>query len=442
MIEQIPELAQTAVKIVAAGGVLAIPGIAGVTAYHHRELTHRSLKLHPWVQNAIKWEMRVYSPQAVIWAAVHRLHHSQPDVDLKGFLDTTRIIDWIEQNRDRAGGVRIPDEYKFLDRYKKTFPKNDVLNIGLQAEGMMIDLLGNEYKRPEDYTEEEIKGFLEPQSFRVYKPRPNKNADYTQDEIETYYLRDPHAPSLDEEGVHGILKWNPLRYSAVSRMYRNRPDLMPKDLKIDKLVNHKLTRYRGFVESSAVIAAGVFGLSLLSGYEYNPQMILDALATGTAINTVKLGFHIMGGSFTNAWGHAGEINPIRFIRATFDKNYRIIPNPEEGTVSTNGDTGGLVAEALGKVTFDEANRQRDHHFLPWQIEYTIHKGLRAWRDAPWGMILKTMADSRFVPFIQPGEGFDLEEGKTRPDMPGPGVEYIHELRKKQIKQDELLAVAA
>jgi hypothetical protein len=442
MIEQIPELAQTAAKIVAAGGLLAIPGVAGVTAYHHRELTHRSIKLHPWLKGLINWEMRTYAPIDKLWAAVHRGHHSKPDVDLKGFLDTTRLLDWLGQNPDRVGGRRIPEEYKYLDRYIKEVPKNDVLNLGYQAEDMMIDLLGDEYKRPDNYTDEEIDNFLDPKSYRVYKPRRDKKAPYTQDEIETGYLRDPHSPSLDEESVHGILKWNPVRYSALSRLYRSRPDLLPDDLKIDKVINHKLIRYRGFVESSALIAAGVFGLSLLSGHEYNPQMVVDALAAGTAINTVKLIVHIAGGSFTNAWGHAGEINPIRFFRATVDKNYRIIPNPEEGTVSTNGDTGGLLAEGLGKITFDEANRQKDHHFLPWLIEYTTHKGLRAWRDAPWGMFLKTMAESRFVPFIQPGEGFDLKEGEIRPDMPGPAVQYIHELRKKQIKQEKLEAVAA
>jgi hypothetical protein len=440
-IEQIPELALTASKIVAAGGLLAIPGIAGVTAYHHRELTHRSIKLHPWLIGLINWEMRTYAPVDKFWAAVHRRHHAEPDVDLKGFLDTTRLLEWLDQNPDRLGGRRIPEEYEYLDRYVKEIPKNDVLNIGHQAEDMMIDLLGDEYKRPDNYTDEEIDNFLDPKSYRVYKRRRDKKAPYTQDEIETGYLRDPHSPSLDEESVHGILKWNPARYSALSRMYRSRPDLMPDDLKIDKVVNHNLIRYRGFVESSAIYAAGVFGLSLLAGNEYNPRMILDALAVGTAINTVKLGFHIAGGSFTNAWGHAGEINPIRFFRATIDKNYPIIPNPEEGTVSTNGDTGGLLAEGLGKITFDEANRQKDHHFFPWLIEYTTHKGLCAWRDATWGMTLKTMAHSRFFPFIEPGEGFDLKEGERRPDMPSPAVEYIHELRKKQIKQDEL-AVAA
>lgn len=420
---------QTAAKIVAAGLALAIPGIAGVTALHHREETHESLELHPVLKTLIRAEMRVYSPDSTIWAAVHRIHHSVPDATLAPFYRITRAIDWMQANPKQAQGVTIPDSYQYLDRFVDRFSREDVLTIGHYAEDLMIERLGGTYEPPSSYTEEELKVLLNPTEPMYFYPKGPKHAgEYTQDEIADILLGDPHSPVRipppQKNGVRGVLEDNVELYRIASHLFRDRPELKPKDLQTGKVVDHQKVRYIGFVEGSLVAA----GLVLLYRNKYEPKDFLKALLAGTAINTVKLGFHIAGGNVTNSLGHAGKMTPERNRIAIFGKEYRPDLNPD-GTVSTDSVNGGLLGRLISMFTFDEVGGQKEHHLGPDKIAFTSQEGIKAWMEAPWGMFLSVLARSRYFPFIKEGPGFEGD----RPDKPSPGVELIHLRRAKQME---------
>lgn len=421
------QVLNVAVKIVAAGFLSAIPGIAGVTELHHRELTHQSLTLHPLLKEFIQWEMRVYAPVTRLWSAVHEIHHSTPDGNLKPFLDTMRAMEHQQGNPDQFPDIKIPESFPHLDPFVSRFSRKDVLLLGHYAENIMTKRLGEAYKRPSTYSHDQMQTLLYPDKSMYLYPEKQKDhkGEYIQEDIEEILLRDPHSPVLDPSpnGVQGILKTNVPRYQLVSRLFRNRRDLLPEYLQIDEVINHKKTRYTGFVEGSLVAA----GIVLVARNKYEPKDFLKAVLAGTAINLVKLGVHIAGGNITNSLGHAGRMTPERFIRAMFGKEYKPILNPD-GTVSTDSIKGGLLGRWINFITFGEVGGQDVHHKAPWQIAYTFAEGLKAWGHDPWGMLLDRVAHSKYFPFIKPGKGF---EGKIRPDIASPAMKIIHDRRKTE-----------
>lgn len=424
-----------AVKIAGAGFLLAIPGIAGVTEYHHRELTHRSLELHPWLKRFIQWEMSVYAPDTPLWPAVHEKHHSIPDSNLKPFLDVMRAMEWKQANPDQFPDITIPKSFPYLDLFVDRFAGKDVLLIGHHAENIMIGLLGGAYKHPSSYSADQMKALLYPERPMYQYPAKQKKheGEYSQDEIEALLLRDPHSPVLDPNpnGVRGILMTNVPRYQLVSGLFRNRRDLLPSYLQGQEVANHKVTRYRGFVEGSSVAA----GLALIARNKYEPRDFLKAILMGIAINTAKLGFHILGGNVTNSLGHAGVMSPARLWNAIFGKEYKPVLNPD-GTVSTDSVNGGILGRVISFPTLDEVGGQRVHHEAPWQIAYTFKEGWEGWKEAPWGKFLSVLAYSKYVPFIRPGKGFDLKEGEARPDIANPGVLLIQKRRREQMLREQ------
>jgi stearoyl-CoA desaturase (delta-9 desaturase) len=60
----------------------ALMGGIGTTVCYHRTISHRTLKLHPVVENfLIFWTMFNGSGAPASWSAYHRLHHAKSDTD-------------------------------------------------------------------------------------------------------------------------------------------------------------------------------------------------------------------------------------------------------------------------------------------------------------------------------------------------------------------------
>lgn len=448
----LPEIIRTAAEFTAGGFALAAPGIAGVTAFHHRELTHRSLKLHPWLQRAIRWEMRVYSPIAELWAEVHRGHHRQPDLSRKRFLDAYRAIELIHEQPEETQGVVIPDSFAHFVRGVKRFSLEDVMFIGPEAEEEVMKRKGESYVRPSSYTAEKLQSIFYPTKEFSYPKVPKEGDDYTQDEEETIMLEDPHGPVLTgkKNPVKEVLKRNVTLYRQASHLYRDHPEYMSEDLKTDDVINYKTTRIRGFVEGS-LMAVGIVALAhgldagnleaLRNGIILNDQLgpnALRVIGEGTILNLIKLGFHIAGGNITNSLGHAGKMTSGRFVEAIFGKEYDPEKN-DDGTFSTDSVDAGIVASGVNIITFDEVGGQRVHHGYPWKIAYTLQTGFKAVKQAPWGSLLDNMARSKYFPFINVGEGFpELKPGETRPDMPTPGVELMQQRQAEEMKSLKVL----
>lgn len=427
------EILRSAVKITAAGLALGVPGVAGVTALHHRALTHGSLEINPFLEAAINAEMKLYSPEPRIWAAVHRVHHSVPDAALDPFLDIAQVIKWKQANPDKAQEVTIPDSFPYLDPFVDAFSLSDVVEIGYHAENIMRDRLGGSYEPPSSYTKEELQAILNPtEPMYFYRRGPKHVGDYTQREIAECLLGDPHSPVRipppEQNGVRGVLEYNVQLYSRVSHLFRDRPDLMPKDL---QNIDGSISRNRSFED----VARGVMlpaVLTLIAKGKYKPEDFAKAAFTGGAIYAIKLGLHIFGGNITNSLGHAGVMTSERFINAIFGKEYKPVLNPD-GTVSTDSVNSGVLGRLISIFTGDEVGGQKEHHLGPGKIAYTSQEGIRAWMEAPWGRFLSFLARSRYFPLINEGPGFDLKEGEIRPDEPNPGVLIIHRNRVRQMQ---------
>ncbi len=426
------EVLRTAAKITAAGFLAAVPGIAFVTAYHHRELTHRSLELDPDLIKAGSREMDTYAPTDEIWAAVHRLHHHFRDSTLAPAFRITELINWMEANPREAKGVEVPDYYPRLDLFVPRFHREDVLTQGYHAKNYIAERY-EDYRSPTWYSRDQMYDLLYPnQLMSLYpKEKHKKGTEYTQDEIIDILLGDPHSPARmrRRNGVRGVLLGNVGLYRQASHMFRSHPELMPKDLQVSEIVDHTETRVDAFVEQSIRMADLVLRIRNVRHPE-DELNELKALAAGVAINTVTSGVHIAGGSITNSWGHAGETSPKRFLQAIAAKDYELRLN-QDGTIATDAVYGGIVGRAVSWITGDEVGGQRVHHDYPDQIAYTTQKGLRAWFEAPWGMLLTVLAENPNISFINPGRGFDVKKREERPDMPHPGVLLIEQRRREQ-----------
>lgn len=365
--------------------------------------------------------------------AVHRIHHHLPDTTLSPFLRISQAINWVEANPEQVQDVVIPDSYKHLDPFVDRFSREDVLAIGHYAEKIMKERLAAIYQPPKSYSSRELETILNPSEPMYFYPKNLKlDCEYSQDEIEDILLGDPHSPVRipppEKNGVRGVLKRNVTLYSHASHLFRDRPELKPEDLQTGKKVDHRQVRIRGFVEGSLIAA----GLVLLGRNKYEPKDFLKAVPAGIAINIVKLGLHIFGGNVTNSLGHAGVMTPERFRRAIGSSEYKPTLNLD-GTVSTDSVNGGRIGRFISILTLDEVGGQQEHHLGPDKIPYTSSKGVKAWSEAPWGMLLSALARSKYFPLIKEGQGFELKMGETRPDEPNPAMEIIHRRRVEQLE---------
>jgi hypothetical protein len=414
-------------EIIVAGVGLGILGGMGITLRHHRELTHRSVDLHPALRASIDFEQRTNGVgDPTIWAAVHRIHHHFPDATLYPYYRIARAVDWITENPDKADGVVIPKTVPHLDPYVEEFDMKDVLEVGNHAKEYVKNRLGKDYEPPKDYSPAQLEEELYPKTPQYFYPTGEKHKGrYSQELIADILLGDPHSPVRvpppERNGVRGVLKGNFTMYRRAANMFRARPDLKPEDLQHEDGKNKTYSRYD--------VLAGIAVLStaaLIRRGKFTPKDVAIAALAGLAIAGVKAGYEVLGGNIVNSFGHAGVLDSRRITRALAGKEYKPKLNPD-GTLSADSVGAGFLGDLFSLMTLDEVGGQDEHHNAPEKIAFTSKKGLESLRQAPWGNFLSALAKNKYFPLINPGSGFS----GRRPDLPNPAMEIIHRRRIEQ-----------
>lgn len=418
-------------KVVAAGIGAGVLGGVSITLRHHRELTHRSVTLHPLLQDAIDFEQRTLTVEPRIWAAVHRIHHQMADATLAPFYRIARAVNWIRDNSEETRGVVVPETFPFLDPYVDRFKFEDVMEIGNMAIELMKERMGVQYRAPEKYTPRQLKTLLNPTEPRYwYSIREHRGDEYTQEELADILLGDPHSPVRvappDLNGVRFILAHTTGLYKMTADLFKAHPQLMPKDLQtedgqVKKYGNFDLALGFAIPSMAVLIARGRLG----------PKDVLTAAVAGSAINGMRIGFLIFGGKLVNSLGHAGTMNKGEVARVIRSQEYTPKLNPD-GTVATDTSDNSWLGRFFSRMTFDEVGGQKEHHEDTGKIAYTSKKGFKAWMEAPWGSLVSALARSKYFPLINPGDNFNLKVGEIRPDQPHPAVEIIQRLRAEQL----------
>lgn len=432
-----------AAKVIGAGVAWGLIGDLGVVTLFHREETHRSVEVDSWLKKAILWIVRVYAPEDYVWAAVHRDHHGNSDVNRYSFWRITRAYDYLSEHPDQAPNVKV-NELKYferLDKGVKRFSLEDVLFVGHEADVEVRERMGDRYEEEIGRSEDEYKALFYPteDQYTYSKEEHKKGEPYTMDEIAGIVLKDPHSSLLSrwKNGVLDVFLHNVNMYRKHAHFYRDEPRMRPKDLQngTDEIVDHKKVRIRAFTETSLLLAALVH----FERSGYNPKealrMLLDpkdaatSLALGTTINTVGIGVMLFGGSFTNADGHAGEVTPEELVKANFGGEYE--PKLNKGRASTNLVDAGIGGRILSAATLDEVGNQDIHHLRPDLIAYTLAVGLQSVMQAPIGKAIEFMAKSPLIPFIRVGKGFPGVAFEDRPDMQSRGGRLIEKRRDEE-----------
>ncbi len=420
---------ETGVAGVAAG----LFGGASVTLRSHRELTHRSIVLHPILQRAFDFEQRTVTIDTRLWAGVHRIHHHMPDVALAPFSRIANAVKWIDSHPDEVKGVKVPETYPHLDPFVDKFTLAQVVEIGDLATEFFKRRLGKLYKPTESYRAEELTALLNPEQPTYWYPHRSHKGAYTQEEMEDILGGDPHSPLRfpDLNGIRTELLHIPKVNEGAASLLRAHPELLSEDLqREDGQYKHygKLDMAVGFGIASAAV--------LIARGKYTPKDFLIAAIQGSAINSIKIGLQLIGGNTVNAFGHAGSITGREMIEVVKGKEYNKIQVNRDGTVSTDAVKAGLIGRFLGAYTFDEVGGQKEHHDDPSKIAYTSEAGSKAVQEAPWGSFISFLAESKWVPFINPGSGFNLKEGERRPDEADPILDIIHRIRAEQVARTQ------
>ena len=411
------ELTSSVAKGTVAGVALGVGGLVGTTLLSHRERTHESAKLHPFLVALFELEQRTYGMDNTIWASVHRIHHHVPDATLYPFIRISRAVKQ-EKMRD------VPRFFPHLDRFVEYFPLDEVMAISEHGEKLVTDRFGDEYKPPK-YSDAEIRAIFYPTSPQYYYPDfPHLEKEYSQEDQVRILTTDPHSPSLVPlpNGVKGVFKRNVALYGRPSNVFKAHPNLKPKDLQRDD--DEAFKNYKPYIVGSflAMSAAAYF----LRGEHDLKNLVLAAVVGSTANGVRMYAGAALGGKVTNAFGHMGEVTTKDFIEAMFKKEYQIRLNPD-GTVSTNTVNAGFLGKLSSYLTADEVGGQDAHHKYPEKIAYTEKEGLAAILDAPYGSFTSFLAQSG-VPFITEGDQFDEIDKELRPDMPNPAMDIIHSAR--------------
>lgn len=409
--------------IVGAGGVGAVLGVAGITLRSHRELTHRSIELHPLLQKLSDLEQRSLGiNQPTTWAAVHRIHHSMTDASLFPFYKINHAIAAAKER-----GIAVPESFGYLDPFVTSFSREQVEKIGTLADGEVRQRMGDTYVQPTFESNAEIEQILNPTGPTYYYPDYGKKTDYTQDDIAHILLTDPHSPALigplhRRNGVQTVVTKNAFLYKTTADMFRTKPDLKPEDLKTGNEGKEKSTK-PAVIGGIALPAAAVllFRAATKRG-GFKPKDFAIAAATGATIYGVKAGLEVLGGGVVNSFGHAGKLDSKELFRAALKRDYKIGLKPD-GTLATDTVYSGVAGKLLSWATFDEVGGQAYHHANPEAIAYTARRGAKGWWDAPWGSFIASIAKSK-IPLINEGKGFD----GPRPDVPHEGVMLIQKAR--------------
>lgn len=421
------------------GSALARAGLAAASigAQAHRGRSHRAIELHPAIAKTLETEQLAAGTNTTEWAANHRMHHHQfPDADLYGFWKTTHAIQYCLQNE-----VEVPDTYRGLDKGVEEFSLEDVMIVGQMADEYLEGILGDNHWTP-DFTGlsySEIRQFLQDDSpkYQYDESFFDKTHTFTDDEVNHILLRDQHSTALAPANSDGT--WNGVRYvfknniklsSVPTRMYRQRPYLLPDDLKDPKNINNKPI---GNNKKSVYAGFAIFGLAAvaLSG-DKSPKGLLKASAAGSIVNAAGLLSLKEGGDLVNAFGHMGPMTPELIKKAIFCKDFDLQPNPD-GTYASDTENGGFIGKLMSIFTLDESGKQQMHHDYPAEIAYDPPKQ-KNWKNTPFGSLLEYLADNPRVSLIKRGPSLPVDEHERRADEAHPAMLIIWENRRRTMQE--------
>lgn len=425
----ITDVLRPVIKIGLIGFGAALFGGASITLRDHRELVHRSVKNSSFLQKIFDFEQRTLGVDPRFWAAVHRIHHQMTDVNLAPFARIARRYDWGINNPDKVEGVEVPDSFPLLDPEVESFTLPEVVQIGNLAREFYLQRLGDRYREPETYTAEESIAVFHRTTPAYWYSNKEHTDGFTQEDMEDILGGDPHSPVRFPvaNGIRTELFHFPKVNEGAAALFRAHPELLPEDLQSAD------GKYRKYGKPDIALGFGIAALAvLLARHRFTPKDFLIAAIQGIAINSIKIGFQVIGGNIVNALGHGGKLEG-QLTRAIKNDANKIQPNPD-GTFSTNTRRMGLIGSFLSRLTFDEVGGQWEHHEDPSKIAYTSERGLQAWEEAPWGSFVSFLARSRWFPLINPGSGFDLRKSERRPDQPHPAVEIIQNIRAAKLRK--------
>lgn len=423
--------------LVAGGALQGMGAVAAITVHEHRELTHRSLETSPALRKYATFESDAIAQDSRVWAAVHRLHHRYADATLYPFYKLARYAQARQDFANTAWGTAqpaMPNDFEkgILDPFAG-FTLEQAIGIGKSAEAEIRDKLGDAYTPPniEEFTEAEANHIIDTTKAKYYYPQTKKpkNQPYTQDEKARILLTDPHSPALthprgkNKNGVRQVLFSNIPLYRVTSKLFKDRPELMDKDLqkepasKVEKKWLPPVAVYAaniGAVAVGSVLVRGKFGVAEAA----------FSVPAGAFMATVKIAIKLSGGNVTNSGGHAGQLQGIRGMYA----HNRELKLSSDGSLSTDTSRAGFAGKLLSIMSLDEVGGQDKHHKNPHLIAYTLAKGWQKIKDAPWGSALQYLSARKKPVLVRPGKGFDLKEGESRPDAASESVLAIQKQR--------------
>ncbi len=411
-----------------AGTTLA--ALAGTAIYNHRVLTHRSLEPKAATAKALDVMQAPYA-QSREWACAHRVHHSTADTNFVPALEYADLMDWLDSNPDVKAQYGTPETLHGFDPFMPEMTHQEVMEVG----GLARELVVGKYKPAETYSDEDIRRILFDDQPRYLYEEPKGHKKKLQ-KIEgeaslwdiRFLLRDPHSPALHPRGIPGIAFNNKALYEDAANFFKLNPQFRPDDLAnrpFDDFVDRNIGKIRGGLLLGHM-AARVAIDRPKTGKEFATSAAKGAVIFG--LGTAAL---IFGGNATNSLGHGGDLHPAE--GETWRDNLKAIWRgrvrpQEDGTYMTDKKRyRGLFDAALGGPTLDEVGGQKEHHEHPEKIAYTSERGIAGAKDAPFGSMLKVMAENGIL--FEPGKGF---EGR-RPDEPTDAVLKVEELRRQRMQ---------
>ncbi len=408
-------------------GVIAFGALAETTINKHRIRTHRSIVARPMAQRVLDILGAPFADTDT-WAAVHRVHHSTPDANLHPFLELADYIKWREAHPGAHDHIELPETILGFDPGAKEMTLDEVLTVG----ELTRDLVDGMYHPQENYSDAEVTHLLDMSRLRYAyddrltdKPKAPIDRTKTLDDLAPI-LRDPHSPVLEPAvtmrgiatpgGVIGTWLRNRPRYDEVDGRLRYNPELRNPDI-ITTSTEQKVFTHKNKIRLAAVGAAALARIALTR--PETPAKIMQRGVEGAAIFGGATAALLFGGNTTNAWGHAGDLS-ARPDESHLDNMRRLVRGEvrmkADGTYTTNN-------KILSAPTFDEVGGQKEHHDHPDYIAYTREIGVDGFRDAPFGSVLKLMADRGIL--FEHGPGF---EG-NRPDLPSDAILALESIRR-------------
>lgn len=436
--------------------------ITGITLGAHREGTHESVEIDPRLRFAGDLVLWLSSTVQEIWSDVHGPHHKLRDANLVPIIKVGDALRWCETH-PHADQPPLPSIFTNLDPAAALRPE-DVKLVSAAAREMKVrngTTIKELYQPPEEYTRAELQALFDnvtPRYFYETKPgrlsrlltihKPPVAEPLPVSDIDSiaHQLRDAHSPSLDLDGILGILLHGVGRYRTSAKVFAKERD-EANDYDMSSRSKRFFVKYKKW--GPVALFAGNIGYRLaktVAKGEFSAETAKAATLEGSLAAGGALVALLFGGNLTNSGGHAGDVHPVhRLLARDLPGLWQelTVPPPvkADGTYTTD-------AAGLGILTEDEVSRQRQHHLYPEKIAYTTESGWRKVKQAPYGSFIEFLV--RHGLGLHPGRQFgerDNPEGfdrSKRPDMPAEAVLMLEAFRVRTLaeKQHELERVAA